>query len=98
MKSNTNVAPQMQQINATWVKSTPSTMSNPFEEEMSKEMVRAIQEEIDREVVRSLIKQQEMEEYYQNRDAKLREANPALQQAWDDYQVMIRLLKEGVNT
>lgn len=62
-------------------------------------MASAIATEIDREIVRELLTIEEKERYYQERDAKARANNPALQEAWDQYQVMLRLsYEEGLNT
>lgn len=70
-----------------------------IEDLIAENLAAEIQKEIDREIVIELLTIEEKERYYRERDAKARAENPALQEAWDNYQVMLRLVFEkGLNT
>ena len=87
--------------NIVWGSTTQisSTMNIGIEDLMAESMVAEITKEIDREIFRELVTVEEKERYYRERDAKQRAENPALQEAWDNYQVLLRLTNEkGVNT
>lgn len=94
-----NVSNELQNIVWPAPKKISATMNLSTEDLISESMVAEITKEIDREIFREVVTIEEKERYYRERDAQLRAENPALQEAWDNYQVMLRLIYEkGVNT
>lgn len=65
------------------------------ERDIAIQLSKELQEEIDREIVQGLVFEMKAKEIVdkQKKEELLRSVNPALQKAWEEYQVVLRLVQ-----